>query len=245
MLRKSLAKGVHVFHIGISKWGNMDSLQIKQLASEEEFRFIHRLFLSLPAGKRTVTFAAPDRNTGCTWITARAAASLAAHTTASVCVVDANLRWPALHNLFHAETCRCCGRNMNDRGLLQAVTRPGPIRQFIRPTETGNLWLLPSGGPVVETHQLLLSESMKSRFAELAKEFEFVLVDTPAIKSSIDASLIGQLTDGAVLVVAAEETRKNGAEDAKRVLETANIPIFGAVLNKRTYPIPDALYRRI
>ena len=107
------------------------------------------------------------------------------------------------------------------------------------------MWLLPSGGPVVETHQLLLSESMKSRFAELAKEFEFVLVDTPAIKCSVDASLIGQLTDGAVLVVAAEETRKNSAEDAKRVFETANIPIFGAVLNKRTYPIPDVLYRRM
>ena len=223
----------------------MDSLQIKQIASEEEFRLIHRMFLSLPAGKRTVTFAAPDRNTGCTWVTARAAASLAAPTTASVCVVDANLRWPALHNLFHAETCRCCGRNMNDRGLLQAVTRPGPIRQFIRPTETANLWLLPSGGPVVETHQVFLSENMKRRFAELAKEFDFVLVDTPAIKSSVDASLIGQLTDGAVLVVAAEETRKNTAEDARRAFETANIPIFGAVLNKRTYPIPDALYRRI
>ena len=70
-------------------------------------------------------------------------------------------------------------------------------------------------------------------------------MDTPAIKSSVDASLIGQLTDGAVLVVAAEETRKNTAEDARRAFETANIPIFGAVLNKRTYPIPDALYRRI
>jgi Mrp family chromosome partitioning ATPase len=224
---------------------NMDSLQIKQLASEEEFRLIHRMFLSLPAGRRTVTFAAPDRNTGCTWVTARAAARLAAHTTGSVCVVDANLRWPSLHSLFHAETCPCCGRKMDDRGLFQAVTRPGPIRQFIRPTETGNLWLLSSGGPVVDTHQLLLSENMKIRFAELAKEFDFVLVDTPAIKTSIDASLIGQLTDGAVLVVAEEETRKNSAEDAKRALETANIPIFGAVLNKRTYPIPDILYRRL
>jgi Mrp family chromosome partitioning ATPase len=223
----------------------MDSLQINQLASEEEFRFIHRTFLSLPTGRRTVTFAAPDRNTGCTWVTARAAARLAAHTTGSVCVVDANLRWPALHKLFHAEICRGCGRKTSDRGLLQAVTKPGPIRRFIRPMQTSNLWLLPSGGPVFETHQFLVSESMKSRFAEPTEEFDFVLVDTPAIKSSIDASLIGQLTDGAVLVVAAEETRKNSAEDAKRVLETANIPIFGAVLNKRTYPIPDALYRRI
>ncbi len=214
-----------------------------QLASEEEIRFVHRLFLSLPAGKRLVTFAAPDRNNGCSWVTARTAARLAAYTSGSVCVVDANLRWPALHNLFHSRNCRGWSRPINDLGLSQAVLRPGPIRQFVLPTQTANLWLLPSGGPIAETYRLLVSKAAKIRFAELAQEFDFVLVDTPAIKSSVDASLIAGLTDGAVLVVAADETRKNTAGDAKRVFETANIPIFGVVLNKRTYPIPDAIYR--
>jgi capsular exopolysaccharide synthesis family protein len=222
--------------------GVMNLLQIRQLASEEEFRVVQSLFLSPPERKRSVTFAAPDRNGGCSWVTARTAARLAAHTTASVCVVDANLRWPALHNLFHAEPCPGCGRKNHDRGLLQALTSPGPIRQFVRPTEISNLWLLPAGGALLDTHRLLISKSVKNRFAELAQEFDFVLVDTPAMKSSVDASLVARFTDGAVLVVAAGETRKNNAEDAKRAFETANIPILGAVLNKRTYPIPDALY---
>jgi protein-tyrosine kinase len=223
----------------------MNAEQIGQLASEEEFRLIDSLFLSSSTGTRTVVFTSPERHSGCTRTLGRAALKLAAHTKRSVCIVDANLRWPALHTIFPHWCIRCnhAFGAIDDRGLLQALSIQEPIAKFVRRTEVSNLWVLGAGGSVMDTHSLLISDAMNYRLAELSREFNFVLVDTPATRCAIDSNLIARRTDGAVFVLAANETRQNTAEKAKAEFEAANIPILGSVLNKRTYPIPDALYR--
>ena len=37
--------------------------------------------------------------------------------------------------------------------------------------------------------------------------------------------------------------RREAALKAKQNVEAANVPLLGVVLNKRTYPIPDLVYR--
>jgi Mrp family chromosome partitioning ATPase len=143
--------------------------------------------------------------------------------------------------------CHRCNHSFGageDPGLLQALTKQEPIGKFVR-REAANLWVFPAGGSVTDTHNLVISEAMNYRLAELSREFDFVLVDTPDMKSSVDAVLIARRTDGAVLVIAANETKQNTAAKTKLAFERANVPILGAVLNKRTYPIPDALYRHL
>jgi Mrp family chromosome partitioning ATPase len=70
-------------------------------------------------------------------------------------------------------------------------------------------------------------------------------MDTPPMSSYSDAALLGQLTDGVILVIDSASTRREPARIAKENLEAAKIPVLGAVLNRRTYPIPEALYRRL
>jgi Mrp family chromosome partitioning ATPase len=53
------------------------------------------------------------------------------------------------------------------------------------------------------------------------------------------------MADGAVLVLEAHTTRRESARKAKECLEGANVKLLGAVLNKRTYPLPEVLYNRI
>jgi len=60
---------------------------------------------------------------------------------------------------------------------------------------------------------------------------------------SPDAGVLGQLSDGVVLVLAANSTTRDSALNTKVLLDSANVPIEGAVLNKRTYPIPDKVSR--
>jgi Mrp family chromosome partitioning ATPase len=86
---------------------------------------------------------------------------------------------------------------------------------------------------------------LRSRFAELRNEFDFVLVDTPAVDFYADAVLLGQLTDGIILVVDSNSTRRETALDVKKNFQAAQVPLLGAVLNKRMYPIPEAIYRKI
>ncbi len=60
-----------------------------------------------------------------------------------------------------------------------------------------------------------------------------------------DAIVLGGLSDGVVLVLKANSSRREKARQALQDLRAANIPIFGAILNQRTFPIPDRIYRRL
>jgi Mrp family chromosome partitioning ATPase len=48
-----------------------------------------------------------------------------------------------------------------------------------------------------------------------------------------------------VVVVGAHSTRRETARKAKESLDAAHVHLLGTVLNNRTFPIPEALYRRL
>jgi Mrp family chromosome partitioning ATPase len=75
--------------------------------------------------------------------------------------------------------------------------------------------------------------------------FDFILVDCSSLKSSGDATLFASAVDGVILVVEAEKTRKEQVRSSLETMEMADANILGCVLNKRQYPVPDWLYRRI
>jgi len=92
---------------------------------------------------------------------------------------------------------------------------------------------------------LLNCDRMKERIAELRGEFDYLLIDAPPLNSYSDAMVFGRLADGVVLVLEANATRRETALRVADSLRVANIPLLGAVLNKRTFPIPAVLYKRL
>jgi Mrp family chromosome partitioning ATPase len=60
-----------------------------------------------------------------------------------------------------------------------------------------------------------------------------------------DAVAVGQRSDGLVLILEAHSTRREAASAITDNLRSADIPILAAVLNKRTFPIPEQIYKRI
>ena len=213
----------------------MTPSQMVQLLFEEENKLIDSTFLARESAVNSITFSAPERHTGCSWLVSRLAQRLAGKVDAPVCAVDANLHWPSLHHTFGVE---------NQSGLLQAIMRmDSPIREFARRPGHANLWVLPSGGTLSDCNAVLNTENIKTRIAELKKEFAYVLIDTPAMKTAPDCGLIGRLTGGVVLVLAANSSKRDTAINTRMMLEAAKVPILGAVLNRRTFPIPDQIYR--
>jgi Mrp family chromosome partitioning ATPase len=118
-----------------------------------------------------------------------------------------------------------------------------PLSDFVQPTWTSNLWLMAAGSAGSDPSCALNPAHLRNRFAELRAEFDYLLIDTPALSCHADAALIGLLTDGAILVVASNSTRREAARRAKEDLDAARVPVLGVVLNRRTYPIPEALYQ--
>jgi protein-tyrosine kinase len=209
----------------------------EQWVGNEALSIVQRIFLPQKQDSpRVVAFAGVNHGDGCTRICAGVAESLADNGYGPVCIVEANFRSPALSGVFG---------HTNQKGLSDALLKDGPIRSYARPVGVDGLWLISCGGNAINWPDLLSSERAKPRVEELRKEFSYVVIDTPPLMRCADAVAIGQLADGVVLVLGAESTRRESAQMATATLRSAKIPILGAVLNKRTFPIPEQIYKRI
>ena len=204
---------------------------------DEVDKLIQRLFLlsANAASPHVVLFTGVGPGDGNSWICARAGEMAAAKLAGSVCVVDANLRSPTLHECFGVP---------NDGGLTGATVESGPMRNFAHQLGNTNLWFVPCGTAGSDIGRLISSDRLRTRLAELRTEFDYVLIDSPAAGVYNDAVILGQLTDGVVLVIGASTARRDMALRAMESLAAAKVRVLGAVLNRRTFPIPEALYRR-
>ncbi len=123
--------------------------------------------------------------------------------------------------------------------------------------EFGNLWLL-EDDEAEESPSLALTrreahvtawqrnpELRQASLEALQMSFDYVLIDCPSLKTSTAAALLAPSVDGVVLVVEAGRTRREEIQSAQRTLELTKAPFLGFVLNKRKYPVPEWLYRRL
>jgi len=216
---------------------NGTGVGLDKLTREETLHLVQKLFLTGAASPaHMVIFAGLDSGNGCSRVCASAAEILAASATGSVCVVEANLRSPSLPEYFGVE---------NHFGLSDCLRKDGPIRDFAKKLHPENLWLISCGATAPDVATLLNSERMKTRLAEIRKEFDYVLIDVPPLNQYADATALARLTDGMVVVLEANVTRKEAASKAIDSLRSSGIAILGAVLNKRTFPIPEKLYHML
>jgi capsular exopolysaccharide synthesis family protein len=201
---------------------------------DEISKLVQNLFLG-PQGARRVVFSGTESGSGCSFTCAHAAEALAPQGPGKVCVVDCNLRSPGLHEQFGVE---------NHHGLSDALSGTGPIREYLH-RMSKNLWLLSCGSAPESAHTMLGSDRMRSRMAELRATFEYVLIDAAPLNASNDAVILGGLSDGVVIMLKANSSRRETARKAVQELQAANVRTLGAVLNQRTFPIPETLYKRL
>jgi capsular exopolysaccharide synthesis family protein len=212
-------------------------LNLDDVTQEETLRLVQSIFLAAgPTPPRVVMFAAIDSGSGCSEVCAQTAEVLASNVAGSVCLVDANLRAPSLPEFFGVS---------NHHGLADSLRATGSIREFAKKLRAPNLFLLSCGSLAADSTTLINSELMKARVAELRKEFDYVLIDSPPLNIYSDGIVLGQLSDGVVVVLEANSTRREAALRVAEGLRAKRVRVLGAVLNKRTFPIPDSLYHRL
>jgi protein-tyrosine kinase len=240
-LLRETGKDLELFHAETPQSSSLSAVPAQMNGGgrvrEEVLRLIQRTFLSgVPGAPRLVVFTGVDHGNGCSWVCARAAEALAAHVEGTVCVVEANLNTQSLHRYFGVT---------KGGGAADAALKRGSVRNLAQSIRGTNLWLMPGQALCSDTGGTMSPDHLKSRFAELCSEFNYVLVDAPPAGESSDPIVFGRLADGVVLVIEAHATHREAARKAKANLEAANVRLLGAVLNKRRFPIPEALYSRI
>jgi protein-tyrosine kinase len=212
-------------------------LKLRDMALQEENKLVQRLFFSTDASaNHVIVFSGVEDGGGGGRVCARVAEILAAQVQGSVCVVDANLHSPTLHDHFGAG---------NNSGLSEALLQGGPVRLYAQQLTPENLWLIPGGVAGEKSWTLLNPDRVRMWFEELRTEFEYVLIHAPSMNESAHSILLGQSADGVIFVVEANSTRRETALHLKQRFEEANVQVLGVVLNNRTFPLPESVYRRL
>jgi len=207
------------------------------IAREEEIKLVQRVFPGTDQDSpRMALFAGLEGEAGCAAICSRAGEILAARTEGPVCVVDANFRSPSLHRYFGVE---------NAKGLAEATFESGPIQSFVQQIPEPDLWLMPSGQAAASLRFPAMADGLRVRIAELRETFRYVVIHSGPLRLETSAMLLSRWTDGVVLVLEANATRRDAARRVKDNLAAAGVSVLGVVLNNRTFPIPEAIYRRL
>jgi non-specific protein-tyrosine kinase len=187
---------------------------------EDAFRRLGAAIAGRARGTMMVVSA--DKGEGKSTIAANLASALA-RGSKSVVIVDANLRDPAVHEIFERP---------NRTGLSQALVGGTPLEEVIQSTPLPRLYMVPSGPAPSSPRELLGSKRMASLLTELERRFETVIIDTPAYLEVADAAILAPAVDSVLLVVEQGKAKRRDLDVMRDQLDTANVKTLGVVLNR-------------
>ena len=165
-----------------------------------------------------VTSAGPHE--GKSLVSANLAAALA-QMGLSVSLIDANLRTPNLHAAF--------GVSQNP-GLADYLSGGG-TPEFHENCGAAGLRLLAAGTVPDNAPELIASRRMADFIADLARQSDHVILDTPSVLLAADATALARCVDGVLFVVRANQTRRDHIQRAKAMLAQIDAHVLGVVFN--------------
>ncbi len=144
-----------------------------------------------------------------------------------VVAIDVDLRHPNLHTWFDSH---------NEVGLADVLLDRSRVEDALQRVEVGQrenpLYVLPSGGRVNDSAELLGGTRLARLLEILARQADIVLLDAPPVLAVADTLVIGRLCTGAILVVDSGSTPIPVVQQAKSSLIRNQTRILGMVLNK-------------
>lgn len=140
-----------------------------------------------------------------------------------VLLVDANLQHPQIHTSLGLP---------NYYGLANLIaTKSGKQAAIQRSPAGSNLSILTAGEVLSNPAMLLASKEMQNLMEQFQAEFDLVIYDTPSVLSFTDSSLLMPYVDGAILVVAVNQTDRSQLTHTLDRLNAAQAQVLGFVAN--------------
>ena len=166
-------------------------------------------------------------------ITTNLAAYIGKKTGKKILIIDANLRNSALAQILSVPNSYGLGEVLEERINLEDAIYD--IGSYVS--------ILPSGNPNLNPLNLISSNKMAEIIKKIREIYEMVFVISPGLNDYQDAVITSAMLDGVVLVVNEEKDRKPVVKFAVNPMKQRKAYIVGAILNNRTYVIPEIIYR--
>jgi chain length determinant protein tyrosine kinase EpsG len=137
-------------------------------------------------------------------------------------LIDADLRSPRQHLLFDLPNQTGLSTLLAGRAGADSVDRIAPLL---------NLSVLPAGPTPPNPQELLGRPAFRNLLSDLGKDFDVIILDTPAAEGGADAQTIAIRAGGALMVVRRDHTRVSPMRTLAGYLASANAVLVGAVIN--------------
>jgi chain length determinant protein tyrosine kinase EpsG len=138
-------------------------------------------------------------------------------------LVDANLRTPSLHRLL----------GVPERPSLSTLLAGDRIeRPFDRSLQMPSLYVMQAGTPPPNPLDLLDQPQFRQLLDGLNREFDRVIVDTPAARGTADARVVAAACGHAVLVGRKHRTALDPLQSLHKRLKKLDVSVIGVVMNE-------------
>jgi capsular exopolysaccharide synthesis family protein len=200
-------------------------------------RIVQRLLAYRRAPRQSVILVTSAVAGEGTSTVARNVATALSHSgTEQVLLLDANLRTPSQHRAFGVERAN---------GLGEVLKGDVSLTSVLHSNVGSGISLITCGAPVKSPTQLLTLAGAQGVIMALLSLFDWIVIDSPPATPYPDVASLAGASGAAMLVIRAESTRSEVAEEARNVLQNSGVDLLGAVLNRRRYHIPSAIYKRL
>lgn len=183
---------------------------------QANIKFLHS---DNPTKVIAVTSSIPQEGKSTTTANLAAALNQMGH---RVLVVDCDLRRPSQHQFWDLANTK----GISDY-LAGQVSHNSSVVNIVMP----GLEVITSGTLPPNPLALLDSHRMGECMRSWAKDYDYVLLDTPPVSAAADAAVLGRLADGLLIVARPEVLDKNSANITKDYLGQAGLNILGLVVN--------------
>ena len=138
-----------------------------------------------------------------------------------VILLEGDLRKPSLHNVFEVK---------NDIGLSDVILKKINLDNAVKKIND-NLDLLTAGELVLNPIEIIDSKDMNLLLEDLKSKYDYIVIDTPPLQAVTDAQILSTKVDLTILVVRAEEVKKDTVKESIALINRVDRNIMGIVFN--------------
>lgn len=210
----------------------------KTIGSKMAYAAIEGNILTAAKGEQKKTFLLTSSvsGEGKTFTTLVMTQSLASSSNAKVLLIEGNVHKPQLAQAFEL--------NRKGMGMYEYFSAECEPKDAIVETGHQNIFLMPlsdNNKPNIDRcfHRDLFEKQL-NKLKE--SDFDYILLDGSAVIGFSDTLAVAKFFDSVILVIECEKTKWEVVQLASEKLSMVKGKKLGAILNKRSYPVPKRFY---
>lgn len=146
-----------------------------------------------------------------------------ARSGARALLIDCDLRHPSVARLFDAP---------KGPGLLSLFKDGADLSQMIQVDGASRLHYIPVQGGTSNPQDLLGSQHMKEFLKRIRDQYELIVLDAPPVLAVTDSLVLSHVVDAALFLVQWEQTPRQIALGALKLMQTQGTHLAGVVLTR-------------